>query len=238
MNVTGALIERDPANVQKLSGKVVTQALLPADDFLPGAGDSTKVGAKLQPVPGCKDLLLYPFAQTHVASAERCRKMGKRCGMEVEVELPLSYRLKFWRSRFWMFFKEYTGGVPGQSDDWWRASLRESLSLCEGDSVVIVLENDNLLRVYIESQDSRSPSQERAERMKRYSWKIREYMGEQKLGDDLEKNSEGGTDHHRSAILGSGRRRQMARCRILDQRSGGEAQGDSGAVTDHLLALR
>ena len=46
--------------------------------------------------------------------AERCRQMGERCGVSVEVQLGGVGRT----ATFWRRLKERTGGVPGQKDSW------------------------------------------------------------------------------------------------------------------------
>ena len=94
--------------------------------------------------------------------------------------------------RFWELLKNHAGGVPGQNDTWkgktqW--STREGKS---ADCVGIHIGNSETLRLNIKSAESQ-PSEERAARMRHYSWMIRESIGDQQLGDDLERSSSKGT---------------------------------------------
>lgn len=182
LKVAGALITRDPANARRLSGDAITRDLQPASDFLEGSGKEPR--ARLQPVPGHEDFLLYAYHRDYSASARRCRKMGERCGVEVEVELAdAGLAMEFWR-----FLKEHTGdGVPGQQDDWRGKTQRTGSLNADGDQVAIELGSEALSLYVVVSRGSRSP-RERFERTERYSLAIREHMGEQDLGDDLEKH--------------------------------------------------
>ena len=59
------------------------------------------------------------------------------------------------------------------------------------DRVAIYVGNPELLWLYIRAGIGQA-SAERAARMRRYSWTIREQMADQELGESLEKNSEDG----------------------------------------------
>ena len=131
--------------------------------------------------------VLYPYEQDYPTSAERCRKMGGRCGVAVEVVFDEGSTTQ----EFWRFLKDHVGGVPGQRDTWRGAS---QWSVREGgpvDHVGIHVGNAELLWLYIKSGESQ-PSKERAVRMRRYSLTILERMGDQQLGDNLDRNSANG----------------------------------------------
>ena len=141
----------------------------------------------MRAVPGHEAYVLYPYEQDYPTSAERCRKMGSRCGVAVEVAFDEGSTTP----EFWKFLKDHVGGVPGHKDTWRGAS---QWSIREGgpvDHVGIYVGNAELLWLYIKSGESR-PSEERAVRMRHCSWTIRERMGDQQLGDDLDKNSANG----------------------------------------------
>ena len=119
----------------------------------------------------------------------RCRKMGERCDIAVEVEFedvniePADNRTK----AFWRFFREHAGGVPGQKDTWrgasqWTAPLN-ACSTMTGLQVILrgaptrSSSNPELLWLYIRAGNGQA-SAERAGRMRRYSWTIREQMAD------------------------------------------------------------
>ena len=131
--------------------------------------------------------MLYPYEQDYPTSAERCRKMGERCGVRVEVEFEEGSNTR----AFWKFLKERAGGVPGQKDTWRGASQWSSRDSASADYVGIYVGNPELLWLYIKSGESQA-SEKRAARMRRYSWMIRERMGDQQLGDNLDRNSANG----------------------------------------------
>ena len=71
---------------------------------------NTAVGAStMRAVPGHEGYVLYPYEQDYATSAERCRKMGERCGVAVEVEFEENTRTQ----AFWKLFKEREGGISG-----------------------------------------------------------------------------------------------------------------------------
>ena len=184
LNVAAELLDRDPANAGKLAGEAISSNVHPAKRYPPG----TTVGSlTMRAVPGHEAYVLYPYEQDYPTSAERCRKMGKRCGVTVEVVFEEGSTTQ----KFWKFLKDHVGGVPGQKDSWRGAS---QWSVREGepvDHVGIHVGNPELLWLYIKSGESQA-SEERAVRMRRYSSTIRERMGDQQLGDNLDRNSANG----------------------------------------------
>ena len=133
--------------------------------------------------PGHEEHVLYPYDQDYATSAERCRKMGERCGVTVIVEFEENTRTQ----DFWNFIKAHQGGVPGQKDTWrgpsqWTAPLNAS-----GDRIGIYVGNPELLWLYIRAGEYQA-SEGRAAQMRTYSWKIREEMGDQVLGENIEKD--------------------------------------------------
>ena len=184
LNVAAALLSRDPANSETLSGDAISSNLHLASQYPPGS----KVGAlTLRGVPGHEAYVLWPYAADYRESAMRCRKMGERCDVAVEVEYEQDNRTK----AFWRFFNEHAGGVSGQKDTWRGASQWTSTLNAHGDRVAIYVGNPEVLWLYIRAGGGHA-SAERAARIRRYSWTMREQMADQELGESLEKNSEDG----------------------------------------------
>ena len=184
LNVAGALLSRDPANAERLSGEAISSNVHMASRYPPGTAVGTLT---LRSVPGHDGYVLYPYEQDYPTSAERCRKMGRRCDVKVEVEFEETSRTQ----AFWRFLKEHTGGMPGQKDTWRGASQWTSPLNSTGDRIGIFVGNPEWLWLYIRAGESQG-SEERAVRMRQYSWSIRDQMGDQELGENLEKNSENG----------------------------------------------
>ena len=184
LNVAATLLSRDPANVQRLSGEAMRSNVHLASRYPP---DTAAGSYTMRAVPGHEAHVLYPYSQDYRISAERCRRMGKRCGVAIEVEFEEHSRTR----AFWKFLNSREGGVPGQKDTWrgpsqWTAPLNAS-----GDRIGIYVGNPELLWLYIRAGEYKA-SEDRAERMRTYSWKIREEMDDQLLGENLEKNNADG----------------------------------------------
>ena len=184
LNVAAALLSRDPANMGNLSGAAISSNVHPAHRYPPGttAGTLTMRG-----IPGHEEFVLYPYERDYPTSAERCRTMGERCGVSVQVEFEQNSQTR----SFWKFLKEHAGGVPGQKDTWRGASQWSSRNNGSDDYVGIYVGNPDLLWLYIKSGKSEE-SNERAAQMRRYSWMIRDRMSDQQLGGNIERNSANG----------------------------------------------
>ena len=183
LNVAGKLLNRDPENAARLSGEALSSSVHSAQCYPPGTAVGTLV---MRAVPGHDKYVMYPYERDYPASAERCRKMGERCGVRVEVE----HNGTNLTQGFWGVLK-YLGGVPGQTDNWRGPNYWTSPVESSGDRIGIQVGNHDLIWLYIRSGDL-SRSNERAARMRHYSRIIREQMGDQEIGDDLEKESEEG----------------------------------------------
>ena len=184
LNVAAALLSGDPTNAQRLSGEAISSNLHPASRYPPGTAAGTLT---MRAVPGHEEYVLYPYEQDYATSAERCRKMGERCGVTVEVEFDENTRAQ----AFWKYFKESEGGIPGQKDSWrgasqWSARLNDA-----GDRIGIYVGHAEQLWMYIRAWEPQASAQ-RAARMRRYSQKIHEEMGDQVLGENFEKTSADG----------------------------------------------
>ena len=142
LNVAAALRSRDRANAQRLTGEAISSNVHPASRYPPGTTAGTLT---MRAVPGHEEYVLHPYEQDYPASAERCRKMGKRCGAAVEVEFEDNSRTR----AFWKFLMDHTGGVPGQKDTWRGASQWSSRVNASGDYVGIYVGNPELLWLYI-----------------------------------------------------------------------------------------
>ena len=181
LNVAGALLSRDPENAERLSGEAIRPNLHLASRYPPGTAAGTLT---MRAVPGHEQYVLSPYEQDYPSSAQRCRKMGERCEVRIEVDLERANRSQ----AFWRVLKTRAGGVPGQKDSWrgpsqWTSPLNPS-----GDRITINVGNPDRLWLYIRAGESQQ-SEERAERMRQYSWAIRDQMGDQELEGNLEKNS-------------------------------------------------
>ena len=185
LNVAGALIAHDTKNVARLSGETLSRDLQPASRIPP---DSKAGTLTFRAVPCREDVVIYPYGDNYSASAERCRQMGARCGVNVEV----LFRDESRTAAFWRFFKERTGGVPGQKDRWRGPSQWTSTLNPHGDRVGIYVGNPDIVWLYIRSGWGADRTSERAVRMRHYSWLIQQTMGDQQLGENLERNAEDG----------------------------------------------
>ena len=131
----------------------------------------------MRAIPGRDQYVLYPYDQDYPASAERCRKMGERCDVRIEVQFEEESRTQ----AFWRFLKAHVDGVPGQKESWRGATQWTGPFNSSGDLIGIYVGNDRLLWLYIRAGDI-PHSAERAARMQRHSRMIREHMGDQELG--------------------------------------------------------
>lgn len=177
LNVAAALLDLDASNSEKLAGEAVSKDLHKAERFPPGK----PAGALMvREVPRHENYVLHPYEKDYAASAQRCRKMGERCGVNVEVELETDNLNR----TFWRLLEEETGGLPGQKDTWagpnqWASKLNEL-----NDAVSVYVGNEELIWLFIRPWQSGSP--EDAERMKLCSYAIRKHMADQRLTDDIE----------------------------------------------------
>ncbi len=184
LNVAGALLSHDSSNVENLSGEAIIPNIHLASVYPPGS----KVGSlTMRTIPGHKQFVMYPYMRDYPTSAERCREMGKRCNISIDVEVSETNEYQ----SFWKLLKEQTGGLPGQKDTWRGPSQWTTSFNSYGDCIGIYIGNPKLIWLYVRAGESqRSP--ERSERMKHYSWLIQNQMADQFLGDDIEKNSDKG----------------------------------------------
>ena len=184
LNVAAALLSLDPENAHRLSGEAISSNLHLASQYPPG---TTAGSLTMRAAPGHEEYVLYPYEKDYPTSVERCRKMGDRCGVTIEIEFEENTRTQ----SFWKFFKTHQGGVPGQKDTWRGPSQWTTPLNALGDRIVIYVGNPELLWLYVRAGESQA-SQERAVRMRTYSWKIREEMGDQLLGENLKMNNADG----------------------------------------------
>ena len=178
LNVAGALLSIDPTNAERLSGDAIRSNLHPASRYAPG----TSVGVMImRGVPNHDGYVLYPYDKDYRASADRCRKMGDRCGVKVDVEFEEQSRAQV----FWKYFKECTGGVPGQKDTW-RGESQWTEPLNSRDDRIGIYVGSEWLWLYIRSGESHA-SEERTARLQRYAWMIQEQMDDQEVAGNFEK---------------------------------------------------
>lgn len=183
LNVAGALLSRDPENAQKLSGDSISNNLQSASQYPPDTAAGTLT---MRAVPGHDQYVLYPYDRDYPTSAERCRKMGQRCSARIEVEFQENVLTPaFWR------LLAHVGGVPGQKENWRGATQWTSPLNSMSDAIGIYVGNPDRLWLYIRAGQSQ-PSEDRAARMRKYSWEIREQMSDQVLGENLESEHNAG----------------------------------------------
>ena len=177
LNVAGALLGRNPENARRLAGDTLSDSLRRASEFPPGTAAGTLV---MRAVPGHDQFVLYPYGRDYPSSAERCRKMGQRCGVVVEVE----YQQDALTPAFWEVLAA-TGGVPGQKEGWRGPLQRTSPLNSMGDTIGIHAGNATSLWLYIRAGQTK-PSEDRAARMRRFSRMMREQMSDQRFGQHQE----------------------------------------------------
>ena len=141
----------------------------------------------MRAIPGHGEYVLYPYERDLAASIKRCKEMGRRCNLNVDIEVTDAESFR----PFWECLKEHTGGIPGQKDSWqgpnqWTIGFNEF-----DDCVGIHVGNPERFWVYVRAGDSQK-SEVRTSRMQSYSLMIQDVMGDQILGDDIQKRSEAG----------------------------------------------
>lgn len=184
LNVAAALLSRDPANAERLSGEALSYNLHLASRYPAGS----KAGSlTMRAVPGHGEYVLNPYEQDYFASAKRCQDMGNRCGVQVDVT---GIQEKTPTQAFWEFLKQNLGGLPGQKDAWRGGNQWTSAVNSLGDRVGIWIGTDSLW-LYVRAAETQH-SEQRAARIRGFSQMIRDQMGDQKLGQNIVKESEDG----------------------------------------------
>ena len=185
LNVAGTLLGWNPENAERLSGEAISTNVHPASRFPPG----TRVGSiRLRSIPGQDGYVLNPYERDYPAYADRCRKLGERCGLRVRVELSSDGAAV--TEDFWKFFKTAAGGVPGQKDTWRGGNQWTDSCNAFGDCIGIYVGNPNSLWLYIRAGGKKSA--DRTIRMRQISQIMRDQMPDQMISDDLMAESEHG----------------------------------------------
>ncbi len=171
-NVAGALLSLDRRNAERLAGKAIRPNIHPASLYPAG---SKAAGSTMQAVPGHEDHVLDPHARDYRASAKRCREMGERCDVRVDVEgvEEVSRPQAFFR-----YLEQQGAGLPGQKNEWRGAKQRTSPLNSHGDRIGIFI-GEEVLRLYIRT--AHGVSEGRTSRIQQYSWKIDSAMADQKI---------------------------------------------------------
>ncbi len=181
LHVVAALLDRDPANADKLRGEKYTMDLHPATRY-----PSDK---QLRVVPGHEDWVIYPYAQDYPATAERCRGFGERCGVRVEVIPPGAGTTQ----RFWKRLQETTGGLPGQHADWQGPNQRVKELNAHKDDIGIGLGDARIHMYGVVDWGSKPDGATRA-RLRDFSRRMHDQMADQTLdGDPVKSARDGGT---------------------------------------------
>ena len=184
LNVASALLSQNSGNADQLSSNALSFSVLPANIYPP----NTMIGSLImRAIPEHNDYVLYPYERDYTSSAKRCQEMGRRCGVEIDVEISEVGEYQ----KFWNLLMKETGGVPGQKDSWRGPDQCTKALNSSRDYIRIYIGNPDLLWLYIRAGESEI-SEERTRRMLHYSRQIENQMGDQKLGSDFEKNSKKG----------------------------------------------
>ncbi len=181
LNVAGALLDRDPGNARKLSGPAIASNVHLASSHPEGSAGSLNLRA----VPGREAYVLYPYERGYPHSAERCRKMGERCNVRIDVEFSEGSVTA--TQEFWKFPQDCTGGLPGQKDTWRGAGQRTRPANASGDCIGIHVGEDECWLCIRSGQNKHSSA--RTARMQRLSGTIIDRMGDQELGGNPDRES-------------------------------------------------
>ena len=181
--VAAALLDENPGNAEKLSGDALFTNVHPANRHPAG---SVGGADRLRKIPGHEDYVLFPYQGGYPECASFCRKMGERCGIEVEVEILGEEYSQNWR--FWRFLKEKTGGLPGQKDHWRGRNQWANSGNDFDDWIGINVGNPDRLWLYVLSGNKKSENS--VSRMKAISRIIRNQMADQEITGDMQSESE------------------------------------------------
>ena len=184
LNVVGALLSHDSSNAEKLSGEAITRNIHSASVYPP---NSKVRSLTMRAIPGHEQCVMYPYMRDYPASAKHCQELGRRCGVRIDVEFPETSESQ----AFWKLLKEQTGGLPGQKDTWRGSSQLTTSFNSFDDCIAVYIGDPESLRLYVRAGEKKQ-SRATSERMKRYSLLIQSQMGDQILGNDIEKNSKKG----------------------------------------------
>ena len=141
----------------------------------------------MRAVPGHEDHVLNPYERDYPSSANRCREMGERCGVSVEVEgvAQVSRPQIFFR-----FLKKRAADFQGQKDSWRGSNQWTSPLNSHGDRIGIFV-GEEVLRLCVRAGD-RKASEGRTIRMQHYSRMIGNQMADQETaGSPVEKGRQG-----------------------------------------------
>ena len=182
-NVAAALLSLHPENAQRLSGAALRPNVHSSRRYPP---DSSVGSLMMRAVPKHPDYVINPYERDNAHSAKRCIKMGERCGVVIEVELPESDQAY----RFWCLLKEKTGGLPGQTDQW-RGPAQWSEILNSEDDRIGVSMGSNNISLYVRAEVGEQ-SDKRTLRMQQHSKAIIREMSDQQLETNIESESRKG----------------------------------------------
>ena len=183
LKVARGLLTLDLKNADRLRDDKLASNLHLASQY----PDGSKVGGcTVRAVPGHDTYVMYPYAD-YIGSARRCRTMGIRCQVKVDVETrdkPNTYKT------FWDFLKNHTAGLPGQEEDWRSAVATTSRLNDAHDRVRIHLTNEETKLYLMCFERKNLPG--RAERMLHFSRAINTQLSDQEIKGNDESRSEKG----------------------------------------------
>ncbi len=179
-NVVSALLSRNSENIHRLQGKE-------EDTNIKSVSHYPIVPSKFRTIPGHNEWLIYPYAKNQEAYAARCRKLGERCGVDVEIVI-VQDKDKV-KKAFWNFLKKTTGGIPGLRDN--SGGGTQWTKSCNGfkDCIVISIGTTDL--TWLQARAGGKTTKDKA-RMLRVSRIMLDEMVDQSLSADLAKESEKG----------------------------------------------
>ncbi len=185
LNVMAALLSLSPANAERLKDEAVSTGSHSANRYPLG----TTVGSTEQRVvPGHYDWVLSPYAPDPEAYAERCRKLGKQCGVTVQVTIEGDGATT--PQAFWKFFAKNTTDLwelkqTCRRGHQWTASCNKF-----GDRIGIFIGTPSLVALCCRVGSGRSENY--SARMEEASQEMLRDMKDQKTSGDLKQESKKG----------------------------------------------
>ena len=174
LQIASSLLSLDSRNREKLSSPPNSSRVFETN---------TQLEKKhYRKIPGHPDSMIYPYTRTWSASVDRCKQMGSRCGVSVEVEFSDDPP----RMRFWNFFKTATGGFRDQPDNYRGRFINFEPMNDFGDRIRLSTSNNGVWMCIRNS--GRTDLDQVNLRMQLYTRQIQLHMKDQLLGTPAQGN--------------------------------------------------